>query len=184
MRIKQNETIGIIIDIQKKLFAYIDGKERLLNKTILLLSGLRLFDVPMIVTYQYKKGLGEIVEGLGEFITGNPEIEKFSFSCMGDDEFVKVLEASGKKTIIVAGIESHICVLQTVLDMIEKGYTVFVVEDCVASRSDKDKMTALERIRHAGGVVTSCESVLYELCGTAENDKFKSLQKLVKDQNV
>ncbi|MBN2613335.1 MAG: isochorismatase family protein [Bacteroidales bacterium] len=133
-----------------------------------------------MVTQQYTKGLGETVSELGQHLGDMRKIEKLSFSCCGEPVFLQQLESTGKKTVIVAGIETHVCVLQTVLDLLELGYQPVIVEDCTSSRKFNDKKIALERMRDEGTIITTFESLLFELCKVAGNEKFKAISKLVK----
>ena len=107
-------------------------------------------------------------------------IEKMSFSCCDNPEFMTALEATGRKNVIVIGIESHVCVLQTVIDLIERDYNPIVIEDCVSSRNLNDKIIAIERMSSEGAIISSCESILFELCRYSGTDEFKRMSKIVK----
>lgn len=176
MRIERNQTAALVIDYQKKLVPVMHKKKKLIQNSSILLAGLRLLDIPMIVTQQYTKGLGMTVEEITDAIGTEEYVDKISFSAL---ECVKK-QIKGKKFIIVCGIEAHICVLQTVLDLIAEGYTPVVVEDCVSSRKASDRKVALKRMRDEGAIVTTYESVLFELLKVAGTDESKKVQRLIK----
>lgn len=181
MRILKEETQALFIDFQSRLYPHISNHENLTKKTKILISGLQALEIPIIVSEQYVKGLGETIEEIKEALGENYQpLEKSAFSCCDDNNIVEVIEKNKKKSIILSGIESHICVLQTAIDLIEKGYTVIVVSDCVSSRSQDDKEIALERLRKEGAIVTSCESILFELCRFSGTPAFKAISKLIK----
>lgn len=179
-RININDTIALVIDIQERLFPLIYEHEKLTDNLIRLIKGLKALKVPLIVSQQYTKGLGEtiqpVTEALGEFT----HLEKTSFSCCGDDNIMNNVKKYGKKYIILMGIESHVCVLQTALDLLDNGYIPVLIEDCVSSRNPNDKKIAVGRIRKAGGIISTYESILFELTVVSGTDKFKAISKIVK----
>ena len=154
--------------------------QQIIMNTGMLLQGLQILEIPVIATQQYTKGLGSTVMNLSQYLSGIPVIEKLSFSCCGEPDFMNELRSHRKKFVIIAGIETHVCVLQTATDLIDSGYKPVVLEDCVSSRKPGDKVTALSRIRDEGAIISSCESILFELCQIAGTDKFKAISKLVK----
>ena len=170
----------LLIDFQVRLMPVISGKEELTEKTETMIRGCRLLDVPILTTQQYTKGLGdtipELKDALGEF----KEIEKITFSCCGTPEFMAKLEETGRKNIIVTGVEAHICVQQTVLDLLDKGYNVYVISDCIGSRSAIDLVCAEKRMQQAGAIFTTMESVLFEFLKSADHPKRKEISNLVK----
>ena len=114
------------------------------------------------------------------FWEANPRIEKISFSCCDESRVMEGIATSGKENIIIAGIESHVCVLQTTIDLIHNGYHPVVVEDCVSSRHENDKRMAIERMREEGAIITTCESILFELLRFSDSKQFKEISRLVK----
>jgi nicotinamidase-related amidase len=134
----------------------------------------------MIITQQYTRGLGNTVPPIAEKFSGFRYIEKLSFSCYEEPAFREQLSFSGKQNIILCGIESHVCVLQTCLDLIDNGFFPIVVEDCVGSRKTEDKIIAIERMKQEGARITTLESLLFELTRAAGTDAFKSISRLVK----
>jgi nicotinamidase-related amidase len=180
MRILKDRSCLLIIDIQEKLFPFIHEKEKLLKNVITLINGLKILEVHVIATEQYSKGLGPTVAPVAEALGGIHRIEKSSFSCCGEPRFNLELATSGKENVIIAGIESHVCVLQTVIDLERQGYKPVVVEDCISSRNLNDKNIAIRRIRQEGAVVTTCESILFELLRNSGGEVFKAISKLIK----
>lgn len=177
---KKQDTILVAVDFQERLMPAMENKDVLENTMVRLVKGIRALDVPVIVTQQYTKGLGAtiapVAEALGEF----EPIEKTTFSALGQPDFVEALEASGKKSVILTGIEAHICVQQTALELLERGYGVYVVQDCIASRKGSDNLCSQQRMARAGAVLTTYEAVLYELLGGAKADGFKAISAIVK----
>lgn len=181
MRILAEDTMALIVDFQERLIPVIDHNEELLHKTEILMKGLKALQIPMIITQQYTKGIGMTVPILTDVIgEGFAFEDKVSFSCAEDEVILKKIEASGKKNIIICGIEAHICVLQTVIDLIEKGYQVILVEDCVGSRRESDRQVGIRRALQEGAILTSYESILFELTRVAKTDVFKEISKLIK----
>ncbi len=180
MRINKNDALALVIDVQDRLFPHMFNREEFLRNILILTEGLQILDIPMIVTQQYTKGLGNTIEPLKNKLGQFEPIEKIAFSCYDESKIVKKLNFKNKNFIIVAGIESHVCILQTVIDLINVGYTPVLVHDCVSSRKENDKEIAIERIRHEGAIVTSYESILLELCRVAGSETFKAISKLIK----
>ncbi len=180
MRILKENALGLIVDVQEKLFPHIHEHENLSRNIEILIEGLKILEVPVIVTEQYKKGLGETIPNLAKLVNDYPHCEKTAFSCCDDPGIMEKIELSSRQEVILAGIESHICLLQTALDLKERGFFPVVVEDCVASRNPENKRIAITRLVQEGVFITSYESILFELCRYAGNDQFKTISKLVK----
>lgn len=180
MRILIEDTAAVCVDIQEKFINIIYKFDKILRNIQILIDGLNILDVPIFVTEQYPKGLGYTIPEIKEHLEEYKPIEKLAFSCCGSDEFCDVLKKNGKKQVIVFGIETHVCVLQTVLDLIEMGYHAVLIEDCVSSRKKSDRKTAINRIRQEGAMITSYESILFELSSVAGTEKFKQISKMVK----
>ncbi|WP_317856237.1 isochorismatase family protein [Chakrabartyella piscis] len=180
MRVNAEDTMAIIIDFQEKLLPVMDQKEALIQKAATFAQGLVELEVPFVVSQQYTRGLGETVSELKDVIADGTYLEKNTFSCMGCEEIKNWVVAQGKKNVLISGIEAHICVMQTVVDLLEMGYNVTVVADCVGSRSQYDKEIGLERMKAEGAKVATCESILFELTVGAKNPHFKTISKLVK----
>lgn len=180
MRVERLQSAGLVIDIQERLFPHMDRQEALLRKTTVLLEGLRVLQIPVIVTEQYPKGLGATLKPISLLLEKEAVLEKISFSCCGDPAVTGKLESLARPFIIICGIEAHVCVLQTVVDLVKLGYRAVVVEDCISSRNPEDKRVAVERMRSEGAVITTCESILFELAEVAGTETFKTISRLVK----
>lgn len=189
-RLKKEDTVLVGIDFQERLMPAMKNKEELEAAAVKLVKGCRILGVPVVLTQQYTKGLGPTVPAIAAAMTeavsddvGEADfqpVEKTSFSAMGEAVFVETLEKLGRKNVIIAGIEAHVCVQQTVIDLLEKGYTVFVANDCISSRSNTDKKYSQRRMGDAGAVGTTYESILFELLKGAKEPGFKQISALVK----
>ena len=180
MRITKENTIGLVIDIQERLVPAMFEKETLLKNCQTLISGLNELGVQLVVTQQYTKGLGETADEIRDVVFGFNYIEKRDFSCCDEPVFAEKLKELNAKNIIICGIESHVCVLQTAVDLKAAGYNPVVVMDCVSSRVPASIEIARERFRFEGIMMTSCESILFELTRSAAAPEFKAISKLVK----
>ncbi|MFV0593181.1 MAG: isochorismatase family protein [Draconibacterium sp.] len=180
MRITKEDTAGLIIDIQERLYPAMNKKETLLKNCKILIEGLNHLNVPLMVTQQYTKGLGETLPEVKALIPGIEHFEKKDFSCFDVPEIRGKLISLNARNVIICGIESHVCVLQTAVDLKEAGLNPIVVMDCVSSRTAENFELAKERFRHEGILMTSYESILFELTRAAGTDEFKAISKLVK----
>lgn len=180
MLINQNKCLGLIIDIQEKLYTHISEHERLLEQTIKLIKGIQVLEIPLIVTQQYTRGLGPTIAELQKYLTDVEPIEKRSFSCCGETVFNSALQGKDKAYILMAGIEAHVCVQQTALELKAKGYLPVIIADCVNSRNPYDKEIAIQRMQDAGCIITTCESILFELCRVSGTAEFKEISKIIK----
>ncbi|MGN1124867.1 MAG: hydrolase [Candidatus Gastranaerophilaceae bacterium] len=170
----------LLIDIQEKLVAMLE-KNTVVKKSNTLLKTANLLDIPVIITEQYPKGLGSTVDYVSAQIKEGTEIvEKTAFSVLKDEGFLEKLKSYGKKQIIIGGIEAHICVHQTVADLIENGFDVYVVKDACASRKKDDFKTGVRLMKQNGAKITDTEIVLFELLKTSKHPKFKEVQALIK----
>jgi nicotinamidase-related amidase len=173
----------LVIDVQERLGAAMDPQrfQQTLKNTEILVESAKTLGLPIFVTEQYPKGLGPTVPSLKQALP--PEqlaTAKTAFSCLGVPEVVQQLKASGRTQIIIAGMETHVCVFQTVRDLVGEGYLPFVARDAVLSRSSENHDTGLALMREAGATVTSTESVVFDLLGAAGSPEFKKLSPLVK----
>jgi nicotinamidase-related amidase len=173
-------TVLVIIDIQDKLFRAMYEKDRLLDNTRKLIEGCDVLDIPMLLTEQYPKGLGRTVPEIRQLIPEISPIEKLSFSCWGDSGFYRALTGLGRKQVLLAGIEAHVCVYQTAADLAGAGYETQVVADCVSSRTRENRGISLQRIGDTGASITTMEMALFELLKTADNEKFRTISNIVK----
>lgn len=181
MRILKEHTVGLVIDIQERLLPHIFDHEQVLKNTEILLEGLGVLEVPVLLSEQYRKGLGETVKSVKEKLLKFEPLEKMTFSCCDDNHFMAALESNkGIKNVVICGIEAHVCVLQTSIDLLSKGYQAIVIEDCTSSRKPNDKKIAIKRMRQEGAIISSYESILFELTRVSGNAKFKAISNLVK----
>ncbi len=180
MRVERKDTTALVIDIQEKLFPHMDHKEQFLEHTLILLQGLSVLEVPLSLTEQYPKGLGPTLDQVAQLLPEVTPIEKRSFSCCDEPSYLLELERSGCTSVIVCGIETHVCVLQTVVDLRASGFIPVVVADCTSSRNPLDREVALERMKTEGAVITTAESILFELARISGTEAFKAISKLVK----
>lgn len=178
----RDKAVLVVIDVQEKLCIAMDEKVlSALTKNIgILLDSAAELNIPVLVTEQYVRGLGPTVPELKVKTTLAPCYEKMAFSCCGSTEFIEALAATGRTQVIITGMETHVCVLQTVIDLRAAGLNVHVVQDAVMSRSKKNWLTAIQSMTLAGAIPTSTESVLFQLLKVAGTDEFKKLSKLVK----
>ncbi len=176
MRIKREDAAALVIDFQEKLVPAIADYEELMKRAGILLKGLRILQVPMIVTQQNTRGLGMSVPEIWEASGEKEYQDKMDFSGLRVTEpFIR-----GKKYILVCGMEAHCCVLQTVIDLAAAGYVPVLITDCIGSRKNTDLKMAVERARQEGAVLTTYEAVLFELLESAETPLCKEILKLVK----
>lgn len=180
MRILRDRSCLLVIDFQDRIFPFIHENEKLLKNVPVLINGIKALELPVFVTEQYTKGLGVTVQPIADALGTIPRIEKSSFSCCDEPRFNLELATSGKEIVIISGIESHVCVLQTVIDLRRQGYQAVVVQDCTSSRKPNDKAVAIERMRNDGAIITTYESILFELLRSSGGDTFKAISRLVK----
>jgi nicotinamidase-related amidase len=180
MRIKRENCTGLVIDIQEKLFPVMAEKENLLSSCVKLLEGLGLLGIPTVFTQQYSRGLGQTIKEISALYPSFTYVEKSTFSCLDEPVYADYLQCSGKTNIVIAGIESHVCVLQTAVDLREKGYNPLVIADCISSRNLAEKQIALNRFMQEGIRVSTVESILFELTRSAATTEFKSISKIIK----
>jgi nicotinamidase-related amidase len=171
----------VVVDVQEKLCRAMDPQvlEKLTGNISILLETAAELGLPAVATEQYVKGLGETLPALKEKLAA-PSLEKMSFSCCGGEGFLETLERTGRKQVILTGMETHVCVLQTALELLSNGYVVHLVCDAVMSRRKENWKTALKTLSAAGAVLTSTEAVLFQLLRVAGTEEFKKLSKLVR----
>lgn len=184
LRMNRKMSQLILIDIQDKVMAPIGDAARLTGVLARLVKIARRLGVPVTVTEHYPKGLGPTVEGLRrEFGTDTPILQKQHFSCLGDEALrhhLEDLRDQGRGQAVIAGIEAHVCVAQTALDLIVEGYQVFIAADAVASRAAESRAIALQRLRQAGASIVDSEMVLFEWLEMSGTPEFKDLHPLIK----
>jgi nicotinamidase-related amidase len=176
----RDRTVLVLIDVQERLFPLVHENQRVLERIDLLLSAAKLLNVPLLLTEQYPRGLGNTLEAVRCIL---PEVEplvKIDFSCVSAPGFKERLSSLRRDQILLAGIEAHICVAQTALDLAAAGGKVFVAADAVSSRRASDLQFALQRMDRSGLVITTSEAVVFEWLRRAGTEEFKSLQPKIK----
>lgn len=176
-----HDSVLVVIDIQQRLASVMPEKilKRIIASTQFLIQSAELLNIPVIVTEQYPKGLGTTVSDL-ELTNNSQVIEKTCFACTANDDFQNSLKDLDKKQIILAGMEAHICVTQTAVDLINEGYQVFIASDAVCSRKKILFKNAIQRLQHAGAIITNSESIAFEWLRDAKHKQFKAISKLIK----
>jgi nicotinamidase-related amidase len=180
MLIKPEESCLLLIDMQDRLVPAMQAPARTIKNAGILLQAAKRLNVPSLVTEQYSKGLGTTVSDLAEQAGGIPVLEKMHFSCMKDQDFADTFRKLGRNQAVIAGMEAHICVLQTAVNLMEEGYQVFVVTDATSSRTAESEKACLDRLGAAGAGIVTTEMVVFEWLGKAGTEEFRELIALVK----
>lgn len=179
---KRAESAFVLVDFQEKLAPHISGVDSIRKNLARVLAAAGLLGVPIVATEQYPKGLGPTDSALAPLLGEKARIEKISFSCFGESGFSGKLKEVGARTLVLGGIEAHICVLQTALHALQEGYEVHILSDAVGSRDPRAADLALDRMRQAGAVISSVEMALYEWMERAGSPEFKQIQALLADK--
>jgi nicotinamidase-related amidase len=175
----QEDTILVVVDIQDKFLPVIKDIDKLIDNAIKLIKSFQIMNVSIVLTEQYSKGLGKTVKRITNVLNDYNPIEKITFDCFGNKYFLKSVE--DKKNLVICGIESHVCVTQTMVTALKKGFNVYLVKDAISSRKESDKKIAIERAKQEGAKIVSTEMVIFELLGEAGTEVFKEVSKIVKD---
>ncbi len=185
MRILAEDSVLVNIDFQERLLPHMYNSGELVEKTIKLIQGVKALGLPILTTQQYSRGLGNTDSRISAALGyGNPEelpwIEKAAFSSYDCPEFKEKLEKLGRKNVIIAGIEGHVCVTQTAVDLSAAGYNVVMIADCISSRKEADYMIGMKRWEKEGAIISCYESILFELCRVSGTPVFKEISAIVK----
>lgn len=178
--LQREDAVLLIVDVQEAFRKYIPNFDELNKNITTLIRASRLLSVPVVVSEQYSKGLGHTVAELATELGNHHPYEKNCFSCCGSSDFMAELNRLGKRNVIVCGIEAHVCVNQTVHDLIHAGYNVHLITDAVSSRNDNNKQMAIQKMTMSGALPSTVECALFEMLVNAGTDEFKAVQKLVK----
>lgn len=179
--LRTSETGLLVIDIQQRIIGVINEHERVVSSALKLIEGFKALELPIFYTEQYPRGLGETVPELKDALGDREAYQKMTFSCVGcDDDLFAKLKKENITQVVIAGIESHVCVQQTVLDLLANGFQVNVAADAVSSRKEIDYVHALRRMEKHGAEVTTAEVVLFELLYESGTPQFKAVSKIVK----
>ena len=174
------QTALLIIDIQERILPVISNHQMVVENTLKLIKGFKVLQLPIYFTEQYPKGLGPTHKSISDELGNIQPFDKMSFSCSGAGDLFEEFEKKNLSQIVVCGIEAHVCVQQTVLDLIENKLQVNLAADAVSSRKKIDYKVALDRMRHHGAEITTTESVLFELLKVCGTDQFRAISKIVK----
>jgi nicotinamidase-related amidase len=175
-----NQALLLVVDFQQKLLAAFKEPDEILHNCIKLIKFAKILKLPIIWTEQYPKGLGQTTDNVRAELSHLKPVEKLSFSCFGDADFAGALSRHTAKQLIVCGIETHICVEQTVLDGIECGYQMHVIADACGSRKTQDHRAGLYKMDKAGAILTCAEMAMYEILARSDTAEFRETLKLVK----
>ncbi len=178
-RLDPKNACAVIVDVQERLTPVMWNFAPVEKYCRALIQAARDLDVPVLATEQYPKGLGATIGSIRELLPAAPLV-KMHFSCGADPEFAKALAATGRRQVLVAGIETHVCVFQTVRDLLEQGHEVFLCADAVTSRFEEHRRIAIELMRDLGAVITSAESSIFDLLHVCGTPQFKKVSAYVK----
>lgn len=179
-QLQREDAAVLVVDIQERLAVVMDEREKVVANAGHLIAAAKLLGVPVVHTEQYPKGLGPTVPELRAALAPAAPVEKLTFDCCGEPSFAPALGQTGRTTVIVCGMEAHICVLQTVLGLLAQGLAVHVAADAVCSRKPENARVALELMRDAGAVVTCTETVMFQLLVRAGTPEFKEIQRRIR----
>ena len=181
-RIARENTQAMIVDVQERLTPHIYDHENIVKKTVTLIKGLQALNIPIMLNEQYKKGLGDTLPELRDVLEGDngKSFEKVTFSACDNNDSWHHLAQQNRSTVLLFGAEAHVCIMQTALDLLDNGMQPVIIGDAVGSRFPYDKKQAIRRIRRAGGVISTVESILFELCRSSEDPAFKTIINLIK----
>ncbi len=178
--LKRQTAALLIIDVQQKINAVMLHREQVVNSIVKLIKGCRILNLPIFITEQYPQGLGATEPDVLQALQGTPPLQKMTFSSCGAEPLLADFKSKGIEQVVVTGIECHVCVQQTALDLLAHGFQVHLPKDAVSSRKALDYETAIERMARAGVVITTVEAVLFELLERAGTSEFKEVSKLIK----
>jgi nicotinamidase-related amidase len=170
----------LVIDVQEKLVPLIPERDRLVRNVAFLIDGARALGMPVQATEQYPKGLGPTVPELAQRLPERPD--KVAFSCCAIPAVVRGFREAGRPKVVLGGIETHVCVQQTALDLIAQGFRVYIAADAVGSRYAVDHERALRRLEQAGAIITTSEAAVFEWVGGAGTPQFKEISRLIQDR--
>ena len=175
-----DDTILLVIDVQGRLAEVMHNKERLFANVQRMIQGAYVLDLPIVVTEQVPDKLGETRPEIAQYLDGVEPIAKRSFSCCGNETFMETMTDLGRNQILMTGIETHVCVYQTAVDLLSQGYEVQLVADAVSSRTPENRQLGIDRMKAAGVGLTGTEMALFELLRIADGSAFRAISKIVK----
>lgn len=178
--INRNNSVLVVVDIQERLAVVMSEREKVVGNAVHLIEAAKLLSIPVILTEQYPKGLGPTVSEIREALPSYEPLEKLAFGCCGEPSFLRAIESKGKRKVILCGMETHVCVLQTCLGLLKGNYDVHVVRDAVCSRTKENFRIGSDLMRDAGAVITGTETVLFQLLEKAGTEEFRAISKRIK----
>lgn len=178
--LSQEDSVLMVIDMQGNLYESMQDKQFLLENVRKLVRGMQVFGIPVLVTEQIPEKLGPTIEPVASLLPDARRIPKSDFSCCGDEKIMKALKAAERQQVLLCGIETHVCVYQTAVDLLGFGYDVHLVADAVSSRTVLNREIGIEKMRDEGARLASTEMVLFELIRSADDPKFKDIFRIVK----
>ncbi len=180
LRLKTSDLFLLVVDVQERLARVMGRREQVTENILVFIRLAKLMDFPIVLTQQYTKGLGPTVEPIAAALEGVDHVEKIHFSCCGEEGFTRQIDSLGRKSVLLTGMESHICVMQTGLDLLGMGYNLHVPWDAVCSRDDGNRDRALNLMERAGAVITSTEAAAFQILERAGTPEFKEISSLLK----
>ena len=175
-----DKTILVVVDVQGKLAELMHDKERVFNNIAILIKSAKLLDMPIIFCQQVPSALGPTIPQLAELLEGIDPVDKYTFSCCGNESFVDRIKQYKPEHVLLTGIETHICVYQTAMDLLDREIDVNIIADAVSSRTHENKHVALTRLDSEGASISTTEMALFELLKDAKHPKFRDIAKLIK----
>ncbi len=174
------DAVLLVIDIQERLAVVMKERDKVVRNCLHLIALAKMINLPVVVTEQYPKGLGRTVPEIRSAVPEYQPVEKVAFNCCGEPAFMAEIRKIGRGTVIVTGMETHICVLQTTIGLLQDGFRPHVVSDAVCSRTEENRTTGLEYMRDAGAAVTCTETVLFQILKVAGTEEFKKISQRIK----
>jgi nicotinamidase-related amidase len=179
--IESSDTLLLVVDVQDVFLKAIYESKRVVWNTVRLIEAAKVFSLPIIATLQNAERFGDCNEEVAKALPDDARLNKMAFSCEGGPCFPETIDATSRKTVLICGIEAHVCINQTVHDLLARGFSVHVVRDAVSSRTPENWLTAIEKMRDSGCVITSTEMAIFELTRDASSPEFKKILPIVKD---
>jgi len=178
--LNKENTVLVVIDVQGRLATLMHNKEEFFANVVRMIKGAQVLDVPIIWNEQLPDKLGATIPEIRDALKDAAPLVKNTFSCCANNSFSRQLNALDREQVLLVGMETHVCVYQTAIDLLEAGYEVYLVADAVSSRSLENKQIGIDAIRDAGAKLTSVEMCLFEILGVAEGDRFKQIINIIK----
>ena len=174
------ECLLVLIDIQEKLFPYVQDKKQLLGQITKLVRFATIMKIPIFLTEHYPQGLGPTIQEIRNILPEYNPIKKITFSAFGSEKFLQKIKDTKIKTLLICGIESHICIEQTVLDGLSLGLNIHIISDAISSRKKHDFQIGIQKMQQSGGIISTTEMAMYEILERADTPEFKDTLNLVK----